>query len=111
MVLEGVRRIRGVDMSNTPTAATAQGLGEMSLQDYISLVKRRKFWIILPALAVMVAIAVMAWKLPNIYRCEAIILVQPQKVPASFVTTTVTTPMADRVAVIYQQVVSPSRLK
>ena len=98
-------------MSNTPTTAAAHGLGEMSMQDYISLVKRRKFWFIFPAVAVTIAIAVMAWRLPNIYRCEAIILVQPQKVPSSYVTTTVTTAMADRVAVIYQQVVSPSRLK
>jgi len=89
----------------------AQGFGEMGMQDYISLVKRRKFWFIFPVVAVAVATAVMAWRLPNIYRSEAIILVQPSKVPTSFVATTVTTPMADRIATIYQQVTSPSRLK
>src|SRR5271166_5842858 len=98
-------------MSNTPTAGMAQGFGEMGMQDYISLVKRRKFWFIFPVVAVAVATAVMAWRLPNIYRSEAIILVQPSKVPTSFVATTVTTPMADRIATIYQQVTSPSRLK
>src|SRR5271166_5920013 len=98
-------------MSSTPTGTTAQKFGEMGLGDYISLMKRRKFWFIFPAIAVMITTAVAAWKLPNIYRCEAIILVQPQKVPASFVSSTVTTGMSDRIATIYQQVVSPSRLK
>jgi polysaccharide chain length determinant protein (PEP-CTERM system associated) len=98
-------------MSSTPTGASGQKLGEMSLSDYIALMKRRKFWFIFPAVAVVVASAVMAWRLPNIYRCEAIILVQPQKVPASFIQSTVTTGMSDRIATIYQQVVAPSRLK
>jgi len=83
----------------------------MGLSDYVSLMKRRMFWFIFPLVAVVVATAVMAWRLPNIYRCEAVILVQPPKVPASFVATTVTTGMSDRIATIYQQVVSPSRLK
>jgi polysaccharide chain length determinant protein (PEP-CTERM system associated) len=83
----------------------------MNLQDYLALAKRRKFWIIFPALAVVIATAVMAWRLPNIYRAEAIILVTPQKVPSSYFTTTVTTPMADRISAVYQEVTSISRLK
>ena len=75
-------------MNNMNAPAVTQGFGEMSLQDYLALAKRRKFWFIFPALAVMIAIAVMAWRLPNIYRAEAIILVQPQKVPASYVEST-----------------------
>ena len=98
-------------MSSTPTETTGQKFGEMSLRDYVAMMKRRKFWVIFPAVAVVVATAVMAWRLPNIYRCEAIILVQPQKVPASFIATTVTTAMPERIASIYQQVTSPSRLK
>ena len=83
----------------------------MGLQDYLALLKRRKYWIIFPALAVTIAAAVMAWRLPNIYRSEAVILVQPQKVPSSYFPTTVTSGMADRVAMVYQEVTSPARLK
>ena len=83
----------------------------MGLQDYLALLKRRKYWIIFPAFAVTIAAAVMAWKLPNVYRSEAVILVQPQKVPSSYFPTTVTSGMADRVAMVYQEVVSPARLK
>ena len=97
-------------MGNTQPPVT-QGLGEMGLQDYLSLAKRRIFWIIFPALAVLIAATVMAWSLPNIYRCEAVILVQPQKVPTSYFPSTVTSGMSDRMSTIYQEVTSPSRLK
>jgi|SRR5271165_131920 len=98
-------------MSNTATAPVAPGLGQMSTQDYFALAKRRRFWIIFPALAVAVAIAVMAWRLPNIYRSMAVILVEPQKVPSSYVQTTAVTGWGDRVSTIYQEVTSPARLK
>jgi len=97
-------------MSIVTTGAT-QDFGEMSIQDYFALARRRKFWIIFPALAVMIATAVMAWRLPNVYRCDAIILVEPQKVPASYFASTVTTGMAERISTIYQEVTSPARLK
>jgi polysaccharide chain length determinant protein (PEP-CTERM system associated) len=102
---------RNVNMSNTSAGAAARSLGEMGVQDYLSLVKRRMFWIIFPALAVLIAATVLAWRLPNIYRSEAIILVQPQKVPTSYFPTTVTSGADARMATIYQEVTSLSRLK
>src|SRR5271157_3826020 len=98
-------------MSNVPTAADSRTFGEMNVQDALALANRRKYWIIFPALAVMIATAVMAWRLPNVFRSAAIILVEPQKVPDSYVKSTVTTDMSARVSTIYQQVTSLSRLK
>jgi protein tyrosine kinase modulator len=97
-------------MSNTPIPATV-AFGDMSVQDYLALAKRRIFWIIFPALAVMIAVAVTAWRLPNVYRAEAIILVTPQKVPVSYFASTVTTDMSQRMSNIYQEVTSATRLK
>lgn len=97
-------------MSSAPKPPMT-GLGEMSVQDYLALAKRRKFWMIFPALAVTIAIAVTASRLPDVYRAEAIILVEPQKVPASYVASTVTTGMSERMSTIYQEVTSPARLK
>lgn len=97
-------------MTNAARGA-ATGLGEMTLQDYFGLVRRRKFWIIFPALAFALAVAVAARKLPNVYRAEAVILVEPQKVPTSYVASTVTTGMSERMSTIYQEVTSPTRLK
>jgi polysaccharide chain length determinant protein (PEP-CTERM system associated) len=91
--------------------APLTGLGEMSLQDYLAMARRRKLWIVFPALAVAIATAVMAAKLPNVYRSEAVILVEPQKVPTSYVASTVTTGMSERMSTIYQEVTSPARLK
>jgi len=98
-------------MNNRPIDVKTQDFGDMSLQDYIALANRRKFWIIFPAVAVVIATAAAAWKLPNIYRCEAIILVQPQKVPSNYVSSTVTTGMTERMLTIYQEVTAPSRLR
>src|SRR5208337_1592482 len=97
-------------MSNTPIPATV-AFGDMSVQDYLALAKRRIFWIIFPALAVMIAVAVTAWRLPNIYRANAIILVTPQKVPVSYFASTVTTDMSQRMSNIYQEVLSATNLK
>ncbi|MGC2110624.1 MAG: GNVR domain-containing protein [Candidatus Korobacteraceae bacterium] len=97
-------------MTNTEKAPLT-GLGEMTLQDYLAMAKRRKFWIIFPALAVAIAVAITARKLPNVYRAEAVILVEPQKVPTSYVASTVTTGMSERMSTIYQEVTSPARLK
>ena len=83
----------------------------MNLQDYFALARRRKFWILFPALAVMITVAVTAWRLPNVYRCTAVILVEPQKVAVGYVAPTVTTGMTERMSTIYQEVTSPSRLR
>jgi polysaccharide chain length determinant protein (PEP-CTERM system associated) len=97
-------------MTNTQKAPLT-GLGEMTLQDYLAMARRRKFWIIFPALAVAIATAVTARMLPNVYRSEAVILVEPQKVPTSYVASTVTTGMSERMSTIYQEVTSTARLK
>src|SRR5208283_5066562 len=99
-------------MSTTPTTKAAQAaFGEMNLQDYLALLNRRKFWIIFPALGVAIAICVAAWRLPNVYRCEAVILVEPQKVPDSYFRSTAVSSWGDRLSTIYQEVTSPTRLK
>ncbi len=98
-------------MSNTQKPAAIQGFGEMNLQDYFALARRRKFWILFPALAVMITVAVTAWRLPNVYRCAAVILVEPQKVAVGYVAPTVTTGMTERMSTIYQEVTSPNRLR
>ena len=98
-------------MNNTATAAGVKAFGEMSVQDYIAVAKRRKFWVIFPALAVMISMAVMAWRLPDTYRSYAIILVEPQKVPYNYFQPTAVAGWNERLAAIYQEVISPARLK
>ena len=85
-------------------------LGALPLKDYFDVAKRRKWWVILVAIAVFVGASVVALRLPNIYRAETVILVDPQKVPDSYVPTTVSTTVSDRLSTIRQIALSPTRL-
>jgi len=88
-----------------------QLFGDASLRDYIAIAKRRKQWIIFPAIAVMMMTAIVAWRLPNTYRCQTTILIDPQKVPENYVKTASTEGIADRLSTILQQVTAPAQLK
>ncbi|HYL92218.1 MAG TPA: Wzz/FepE/Etk N-terminal domain-containing protein [Alphaproteobacteria bacterium] len=80
-------------------------------REYLEIIRRRRWWIMLTAIAMSAASLVVIWRLPNIYRAETVILVDPQKVPDNYVASTVTSSIADRLATLQQEVMSPSRLK
>ena len=72
---------------------------------------RRKWLIVLPALLVGVASAIYISRLPNMYRSETLILVVPQQVPQSYVRSTITARIEDRLQAISQQILSRTRLE
>ncbi len=80
-------------------------------EDLVQLLRRRA-WLILVPLAVLSAVAtIYAIRLPNQYRSETLILVVPQRVPESYVRSTVTTKIEDRLGSIQQQILSRTRLE
>jgi succinoglycan biosynthesis transport protein ExoP len=83
----------------------------LELRQYLGVAKRRKLTIVLPAIGLFLATLVVAMRLPNIYRAETVIMVDPQQVPNNYVATTVTSSISDRLSTIQQQVLSPSRLQ
>lgn len=85
--------------------------GEFELKDYLDIARRRKLFILLAAAAVAVTISVIVMRLPNYYRSETVIMVDPQSVSPILVPSAVTSTVVDRLATIQQQVMSPSRLK
>ena len=85
--------------------------GDAQIRDYLRMAKRRKWWIGLTTLAVFLTALVLAIQLPNTHRAETVILVDPQKVPDSYVASTVSSSIADRLSTMQQQVMSPSRLQ
>jgi len=89
----------------TPDAAY-----KLQIREYLDLARRRIIWIVLFTLGISVCAAVVAFRLPNVYRAETVILVDPQKVPDSYVATTVSTSISDRLSTIRQEVMSPTRL-
>lgn len=101
-------------MNELPTTmddSLTNALGGMQLRDYLSLVQRRRWWIIVPAIGLFVATTVIAWRIPNTYRSETVILVDPQKVPDSLVQSPVSGGVADRLSTIRQLATSPTRLQ
>lgn len=94
-----------------PVSSQNQVLEDIEVGKYIEIVRRRKWWVILTTTAVFVTTLVTAFRLPNVYHSETVILVDPQKVPDNLVPATVNTTAADRLATVKQEIMSPTRLK
>lgn len=91
-------------------AASHDAAINVQIREYLDVARRRKLWIILLTLGISICIAVVAMRLPSIYRAETVIQVDPQKVPDSVVPTSVSGTVADRLSTIRQQVMSPTQL-
>jgi polysaccharide chain length determinant protein (PEP-CTERM system associated) len=78
--------------------------------DYIEILKRRKWSLILPALIIFLVAAVVALTLPSIYKSTATILIEEQEIPADFVATTVTSFVEQRLQSINQRVMTYTKL-
>jgi polysaccharide chain length determinant protein (PEP-CTERM system associated) len=82
-----------------------------SPDDFLRIAWRRKWLIVLPFLVISVGTYLIVKQLPNRYRSETMILVVPQRVPDSYVHSTVTAPIGDRLRSISEQILSRSRLE
>ena len=83
---------------------------EMNFDDYIGILKRRKWSLILPMVIVFIAAAAVALLLPPIYKSEATILIEQQEIPDEFVMATVTSYAEQRLQSINQRIMSSTRL-
>lgn len=96
---------------NKPTAPLREMSASMQFRDYVAIAQRRKWWVIGTALAVFVGTLVVALRLPTLYTASTVILVDAQKVPDTYIPSTVSTSIADRLSTIQQQVMSETRLR
>ena len=78
--------------------------------DYIDILKRRKWSMMLPALFVFLATGLVAFLLPSVYKSTATILIEDQEIPQDFVMATVTGFAEQRIQSINQRIMSTSRL-
>jgi polysaccharide chain length determinant protein (PEP-CTERM system associated) len=82
-----------------------------TIHDYIEIGLRRK-WYILISLVCSLLISFGVYKvLPKIYKATTLILVQPQRVPESYVRTTITASVTERLNTISQEILSRTRLE
>lgn len=81
------------------------------ISDYLEIFLRRKYWIVLPAIAIASIMTMVSLVLPKSYRSETLILVDAQRVPEKYVQSTVTGDVTERLQTISQEILSRSRLE
>ncbi|MCA1652536.1 MAG: hypothetical protein LC753_20475, partial [Acidobacteria bacterium] len=82
-----------------------------TLEEVVRILRRR-WWLILLPLTVGTAGGVLAYRwLPAQYQSETVIMVVPQRIPQSYVKSTDTTSVEDRLRSISEQIQSRSRLE
>src|SRR5258705_4922174 len=80
-------------------------------EDFLQILRRRMWLLLVPFSIVSAATATYSRYLPDIFRSDTLILVVPQRVPESYVRSTVTTRIEDRLQSIAQQILSRNRLE
>lgn len=84
---------------------------QYSFDSVLEIARRRKWLILVPAIVIAAGAAAVIHEWPNQYRSESVILVVPQRVPESYVKSTVTARIEDRLHAISQQILSRTRLE
>jgi len=83
----------------------------LDIKDYLQIALRRKWYFIVPFVLISIAAIAYALYAPNIYRASTLILVEPQKVPSSYVKATVTEDIESQLRTITEQIMSRSYLE
>ena len=83
---------------------------EKTLQDYLAILSRRKFPMLVTMMAVFLLGVVVALVWPPTYRSTATILIQEQEIPSDLVRSTVTSYATQRIQTISQRVMTRGNL-
>jgi len=98
----------GTARSKTSSASFGAAI---SPEHYLRLILHRK-WMVLGAFVIITGATVaVTSRLPDIYASSTLILVDPQKVPESYVKSTVTGDIQNRLGTLSQQILSATRLQ
>ncbi|MFQ5777813.1 MAG: GumC family protein [Terriglobia bacterium] len=81
-----------------------------TLDEYLQLAVRRRWWLLLPTCVVALATIGVSLLLTDVYRSETVILVEHQKVPEHYVISNVSPELRNRLQTMTQQILSRTRL-
>jgi polysaccharide chain length determinant protein (PEP-CTERM system associated) len=84
---------------------------ELTMDDYLAMLRRRMKVILIPALLAPLAGFFVSYAFPSKYTSQSLVLVEGQKVPQGIVQPVVTADLTERIATLQQQVLSQSRLQ
>src|SRR6185503_11170291 len=79
--------------------------------EYLNILRRRKWLIILPAVAVVIASSYAIYKLPNVFRSSTLIVVKQSTLPQSVIPMSTDEALTRQLAGITQVVTSRSSLE
>jgi protein tyrosine kinase modulator len=79
--------------------------------EYLNIIKRRKWLIILPVIAVATAVAYVVYRLPDVYESSTLIVVKPSTLPTSTIPTVAEDGLTRQLSSITQVVTSRSSLE
>jgi len=83
----------------------------MTGDEYLEILRRRWWVILIPVVVVPVIVAVTSLSIPNRYVSQTLVLVEGQKVPDSLVRPVVTEELQQRLATMQEQILSRTRLQ
>lgn len=81
-----------------------------SLRDYLDILWRRKYWIVIPAIVLMIGTVVFTFSLPESFKSQGLILIESQEIPQDLIRTTVTSYADQRIEVIKQRLLTTNRI-
>jgi polysaccharide chain length determinant protein (PEP-CTERM system associated) len=84
---------------------------DFNLSKLLNPIYRRKDMVVAVFLVVVALAAYLAVSLPDVYRSSTLILITPQKLPANYVASTVTTSIDQRILAMTQQILSRTSLE
>jgi polysaccharide chain length determinant protein (PEP-CTERM system associated) len=87
------------------------GQRELSFDDYMAILRRRLWVLVIPALVTPVLAFLVTLLLTPDYTSESLILIEQPKVPESFVKSVVTSDLVGRLATMEEQILSRTRLQ
>jgi polysaccharide chain length determinant protein (PEP-CTERM system associated) len=83
----------------------------LTIHDYLEIIFRRKWYILIPLVfCVLISFGVYKY-LPKVYKATTLILVQAQSIPENFVRSTITDSVTNRLTTISQEILSRTRLE
>lgn len=84
---------------------------ELTMDDYLAMVRRRLKVILIPALLAPLAGFLISYVFPPKYTSQSLVLVEGQKVPDNYVQPVITSDFTQRLATMQQQVLAGNRLR
>ncbi len=85
---------------------TSMVSNDISMDDYLAIIRRRKMGIIIPFSLILLATLVLAFGLPSVYQSTGTILIEQQEIPQDLVPSTVASYASERIQVISKRVMT-----